>query len=68
VHKGGYSLHEVALTKPHVALNGGNVALESIELGLGPQEGIAEVAHADDLGIQARVACSLHCITKKSIA
>jgi hypothetical protein len=52
----GLGLHQAALTEPHVTLDQGNVTLESVELGLHPRQGIAEIVHADNLGIQARVA------------
>jgi hypothetical protein len=47
----GLSLYQAALTEPHVALDRENVTFEGGELGLGPQEGVREVVHVDDLCI-----------------
>jgi hypothetical protein len=64
----GLGLHKVALTEPHVALNGKDITLEGSELGLRPQEGVAKIAHADNLGVQAGMACGPHGVAEESVA
>jgi hypothetical protein len=64
----GLGLHKVPLTKSHVALNGSDVTLEGIELGLRSQQGVAKVAHADNLGIQTGMFHRFNGIAKKSVA
>jgi hypothetical protein len=61
-------LHKVTLAKSHVALDRSNIALEGIELGFSPREGVAEIVHSDNLGVQARMSCGPCRIAKESVA
>jgi hypothetical protein len=64
----GLGLHEAALAEPHVTLDREDITLKGGKLGLGPREGIAKVAHADNLHVQPWVAHGLRCVAKESVA